>query len=246
MDNSWRRCLKPALTICVLCLVSMVNTGCMATSMFCRLAVYPNAKKHEFNPRLSSLSSFSLAGEYLGTEEHQGVLMHHYQFPGLLKGDSRIVHFFLSANGYEKAFANEGERIASAEARSAWMIVNAREDSPESFEPFVNKILEQGAPAEKLSILCPCIYVGSGEFYVWDAFDHDSTRSREWSGTLSVSWRVRSKAMCAIRPVYALPVALLCLPVDAVMWVYTPFEMCFRRLEALTYVNLCEALKGDD
>ena len=120
-----------------------MSTGCFAVNVFGRLATAPNAKKHEYSSRVKAFECFSLQGDYLGTEEHEGILMHHYQFPGLLKGDERTVHIFLAASMYDKALAFEGDRISSLESKPAWLIVNARADIPESYEPITKNLQTQ-------------------------------------------------------------------------------------------------------
>ena len=69
---------------------------------------------------------------------------------------------------------------------------------------------------------------------------------KTWEGPIDVDWKVRSKAKAFVRPLYALPAALVCLPVDVVLMVVTVVEMPFYRIEAWTYPNVIEAVMNDD
>ena len=245
MMQRWKNHIRLVALICGLISCSLMSTGCFAVNVFGCLAIAPNAKKLEYSSKVKAFECFSLQGDYLGTEEHGGVLMHHYQFPGLLNGDERIVHILLAASTYDKALAFEEDRFFSLEGKPAWLIVNARADIPESYEPIAKNIQAQCTSGEKVPIICARIYASSGYFNAWNALEDNTTGGKEWKENMSVSWKVRSKLLCAVRPIYAVPAALLCLPVDVVMWIYTPIEMCFRRLGSLTYVNMCEALKEE-
>ena len=190
-----------------------------------------------------------IQGEYLGEQEDNGFLMNHYQFAGLLEGSDRTVHIYLSATGYDKAFGLEGDRTVSNESKPAWLIINTHPNSPKEFLPLVNDIQRRLSPMETGLILGGFVTT-YGELCVFNVQDSlimaaGSIPTPKWDVPVSVDWRVRNEAMRWLRPVYAIPAAILSLPVDAVMWVYTPFEMCFVRLEDLSYFNMCGALWDD-
>ena len=255
MKQMWNNRIRLALLFSeMLCVLSMTS-GCLATSVFNRLAIAPNQKKVEFGNRGPAGARWMtkpvvLQGEYLGKEESNGVLMNHYQFAGLLEGRERIVHIILSATGYDKALCYEGDRTVSSESKPAWLIINTHPNYPKDNVPLVKEIQRRISPMETGPILGG--YVTTyGElciFNVQDSLNMESEgrfQTPAWDVPVSVNWRVRSKVMRWVRPIYAIPAAILCLPVDVVMWVYTPIEMCFTRIEGLTYVNMCEALKDD-
>ncbi len=253
MGQMWKKCIRLALLFSVLLCVLSMTSGCLATSVFHHLAIAPNHKKHEFSNRGPAEARWmttpvALQGDFLGTEENDGILMNHYQFAGLLEGKDRTVHVFLSATGHDKAFAYEGDRVVSNESKPAWLIINTHPNSPKDSAPLVKDIERRMSPMASGPILGGFVTT-YGElciFNVLDSLNMDTNgRTPDWDVPVSVEWRVRSKAMSWIRPVYAIPAAILCLPVDVVMWVYTPFEMCFTRLEGLTYVNMCESLMDD-
>ena len=251
----WKNRIRQALLFSgMLCVLSMTS-GCLATSVFNRLAIAPNQKKVEFGNHGPEGARWRakpvvLQGEYLGKEENNGVLMNHYQFAGLLDGSDRIVHIFLATTGYDKALGYEGDRTVSNESKTAWLIINTHPNYPKEFTSLVNDLQRRTSPKETGPILggYETTYGELCVFKVQDSLNMESegrTQTPAWDVPVSVDWRVRSKAMRWIRLVYAIPAAILCLPVDAVMWVYTPLEMCFTRIEDLTYVNMCEALRDD-
>lgn len=253
MRQMWENHLRLAFRFfCILC-ASLITSGCLSTNMFYHLAIAPNRKKLEFGNRDSEWAKWwtqpvVLRGEYVGKEDTNGVLMNHYQFAGLLNGSFRNVHIYLSVTGHDRAFAYEGDKIVSNEGKPAWLIINTHPNYPDDFASIVKDIQKQISPSEAVSILGGFVTT-YGElciFNVQDSLNMDSNgRTPVWDVPVSVDWGVRSKAMAWIRPVYAVPAAILCLPVDVVMWVYTPLEMCFTNLDGLTYVNMCEALKDD-
>ena len=255
MKQMWKNRIRQALLFSgMLCVLSMTS-GCLATSVFNRLAIAPNQKKVEFGNRGPAGARWMtkpivLQGEYLGTKENNGVLMNHYQFAGLLEGSDRNIHIFLSATGHDKAFGFEGDKNVLNESKPAWLIINTHPNSPKEFSSLVNDIQGRMSPMETGPILGGFVttYGELCVFNVQDSLNMESegrTQTPAWDVPVSVDWQVRSKAMRWIRPVYAIPAAILCLPVDVVMWVYTPLEMCFTRIEGLTYVNMCEALRDD-
>ena len=255
MKQMWKKRIRLVLLFGgMLCVLSMTS-GCLATSVFNRLAIAPNQKKVEFGNRGPAGARWMakpvvLQGEYLGAQEDNGVMMNHYQFAGLLEGSDRIVHIFLSATGYDKAHGYEGDRTVSNESKTAWLIINTHPNYPKDIVP-IGKEIQRWIPSKETGSILGGYVTTYGElciFNVQDSLNMESegrTQTPAWDVPVSVDWRVRSKTMRWIRPVYAIPAAILCLPIDVVMWVYTPIEMCFTRIEGLTYVNMCEALKDD-
>ena len=112
MKQMWNNRIRLALLFSgMLCVLSMTS-GCLATSVFNRLAIAPNQKKVEFGNRGPAGARWMtkpvvLQGEYLGKEESNGVLMNHYQFAGLLEGRTESSIFPFRPQGTTRRLATK-------------------------------------------------------------------------------------------------------------------------------------------
>ena len=223
----------------------------LCVNVYCRLAISPNAQRKEYSAEMKGWEKYPtpLLGDYLGIEEHDGYMMKHYQFAGILEGKDRTIHILLSDTDCKKSFGYEGTKIFSEEAKPAWLIMNTHPNYPDDFLAEVKEIQKSSTHTSSTPMLGGFVTTYA-ELCIFDI--HDSIQAGGdgtapyWFLPINLDWQVRSKPMRWIRHVYALPLAILCLPVDVAMWVYTPIEMCFTRIEGLTYVNMIEGLKEDD
>ncbi len=163
-------------------------------------------------------------GSYLGTELRQGRKMHHYCFAGILKGDGRKLHVCIDANGYGQVVAFEDDACDLPEVAPACLVFGVHPPHyypKERVDEEIQKLpVSEGHP----SVLCTR-WEGDDKITVFLPEDMSENRigDKTWEGPIDVDWKVRSKTMAFVRPIYALPVALLCLPVDIMSLVFLPF-----------------------
>ena len=211
------------LMLAVLCLC---NTGCLSGKVFHRLAIEPNDQGHEF---VKGQGTELYEGSYLGTEIRQGRRMHHYCFAGILKGDGRKLHVCIDADGYGQAVAFEDDACDLPEVAPAYLVfrVIPGYGYPKEIEGLVAKIQELSVPGDHPAVLCASDGPnGTIRVFLLQDMSEDGVVQyyKTWEGPFDVDWKVRSKTMAYIRPIYALPVALLCLPIDIIC---VPFILPF-------------------
>ncbi|MBO4620771.1 MAG: hypothetical protein J5654_11765 [Victivallales bacterium] len=234
--------------VALLLSVLLMTSGCLSVAVFHRLAIEPNKQRLEFQQdSWRKLATNLHAGSYLGTEVRQGRRMHHYCFEGILKGDGRKLHVCIDADGYGQAVAFEDDACNLPEVAPAYLVFSVHPNYPKDIASLADRIQELSVPGDHPTVLCAarwqkdiiCVFLP-------EDMSKDGIGGKTWKGPIDVDWKVRSKTMAFVRPLYALPVALLCLPVGAVLTVVTVFEMPFYRIEAWTYPNVIEAVMDDD
>ncbi|MBR4518432.1 MAG: hypothetical protein IKO65_05475 [Victivallales bacterium] len=235
-------------TVSLALAVLLGTSGCLSVAVFHRLAVAPNKQRLEFKQdSWRKLYTELLTGCFLGTEERQGRKMHHYCFAGVLKGDWRKLHVCIDADGYGQAVAFEDDACALPEVSPAYLVFSCHPNYPQEIDWLADKIQKLSVPGDHPTVLCASRW-GNDTICVFRPEDMSETGigDKTWEGPISVDWKVRSKAMAYVRPLYALPVALLCLPAGAVLTVATVAQMPFCRIEAWAYPNVIETVMGDD
>ncbi|MBO4620772.1 MAG: hypothetical protein J5654_11770 [Victivallales bacterium] len=216
-----------SLAIVFLLLMLLAGTsGCLSVQVFHRLAIEPNDQGHEF---VQGQGMELYEGSYLGTEVRQDRRMHHYCFEGILKGDGRKLHVCIDADGYGQAVAFEDDACDLPEVAPAYLVfrVISGYRYPKGTEGLAVKIQELSVPGDHPAVLCASD--GPNDtirvFLLQDMSENGVIQYyMTWEGPIDVDWKVRSKTMAYIRPIYALPVALLCLPVDIIC---VPFILPF-------------------
>ena len=188
----------------------LVTTGCLSAHIFHTLAIEPNDQKNEFG-REGELHE----GSYLGTEIRQGRKMHHYCFAGILKGEGRKLHVCIDADGYGRAVAFEDDTCDLPEMAPAYLFFGVSPNYPRGIALLAERIQELSVPGDHPAVLCADRYDTICVFLPGD-MSENGIGDKTWEGPMDVDWKVRSKAMSYVRPLYALPVALLCLPIDLI------------------------------
>lgn len=234
-----------------LLIVSTICNGCMAGAMFKHIVIDPDEPGPEFKDyQAEEYFTYprQLRGEYLGIKIINNKNFHHYQYDGILNGEGRTIHVYISADGYGEAFAYEDDKVILSDAMPAYLIFNLHASHPYNFAYMWESIPLSSGDKKYPQILCGITIEDHKKILIFKPEDFCKTgiENKIWEGKLSVDRKTRSKVMLWIRPLYGLPVAVLCIPVDLVMfWVYTPFELVLfsPRIEAMTYVGMVESLK---
>ncbi|MBQ4479611.1 MAG: hypothetical protein II943_03125 [Victivallales bacterium] len=241
-----RMCREIPRRVVVVLLLSflLMTSGCLSVAVFHRLAVAPNQQRLE---SWRKLDTNLLAGSYLGTETRQGRKMHRYCFAGILKGDGRKLHVCIDADGYGQAVAFEDDACDLPEVAPAYLVFDCHPNYPKEIARLADRIQELSVPGDHPAVLCAARWQNDKIcVFLPEDMSENGIGDKTWEGPIDVDWKVRSKAKAFVRPLYALPAALVCLPVDVVLMVVTVVEMPFYRIEAWTYPNVIEAVMNDD
>lgn len=208
----------------MLAMLCLGTTGCLSVKVFHQLAIDPNDQFYEFGQ-----SEELYEGSYLGTEIRQGRRMHHYCFggqqrPGVLEGTGRWLHMYIDADGYGQALAFENDACGLPEVAPACLVFGVHPPHYYPKERVDEEIQKLPVSGDHPAVLCTR-WEGDDKITVFlpEDMSENGVGDKTWEGPIDVDWKVRSKTMAFIRPIYALPVALLCLPIDIMSLAFLPY-----------------------
>lgn len=234
--------------------LSIASSGCFSSAVYYRLAVKPDMGKQEVVPFAGNKNvtvirtvrkvpvgqgetwavpetSRYLAGRsgWVGAGEKRCQVL---AYDGLLAG-GRTAYFILSSNDWSHCLMTARQPVGAElpETSMLWLGVIERKDLPKEALAVMGTVqtvfgyddtswrdsysLSQRDPSR-------CLVTDLST-----NLSKDENISR-YSCRYSLSRQKRSAVMPWVRPLYAVPAAVLCLPVDAALWVWTPIEMIIR------------------
>ncbi|MDY6990755.1 MAG: hypothetical protein SWQ30_22160 [Thermodesulfobacteriota bacterium] len=229
---------------------SVLFGGCLSIAVFKRLVLVPDKVNHEFKYD-ARLQKKVIEGAYLGKASINGTDYYHLQFDDVLKGENRIIHLYvelpdpdINSKQHLTGFAREEGKEISSDARLALMFYHYHPSY--DTEAVLSTVSKQGFSESDLReypyYLSGWIWDYCGTFICYGPYDW--THVDSWNCEIDVKRRERSKVMPFIRPLYAIPLAVLCLPVDVAGGGFSLLQMLIspRRPGALWYPNLVEEL----
>ena len=238
-----------AILIALFLAASFLSGG-MSIAVFKRLVVVPDKVNREFKYD-AKLQKKIIEGAYLGKASINGKAYYHLQFGDVLKDENRIIHFYLELPGpatsskqYLTGLACEKSLEMSRDTRPGLMFYHYHPGYDKN--AVLSTVSKQSFSKSDLKEY-PCYISGwvrdyEGTFICYPPYDWANVDS--WNCKIDVQRFERSKVMPFMRPLYAIPLAVLCLPIDIAGGGFTLLEMLIspRRPEALSYPNFVEEL----
>jgi hypothetical protein len=231
--------------------IALLSNGCISAAVYQRLAVKPDKVTQEFKYAGGNYQKI-IDGDYLGKISISGKEYYHLQFSNVLKGDERCIHIYLECRNSEitsgndlNGFLVEEKIIESSLAKKSLMfyhyIPNDKNDKKGILYAVSKKSFNENEMEEYPTYVSGWAN-SQGNFICYPPYEWGNIDP--WYCTVDISRVERSNIMPFIRPLYAVPAAIIFIPVDIIFTLYSIGETIISPRHTPTHVDIAERISG--
>ena len=234
--------MKTIQSLSLLIFSVLFSTGCVAKGVYRQLVQKPDAPYREINSTGSVLDEKkAFRGLYIGITNSNGRTYHIYHFKDFFVGTNRQIEICLSTSDDTGNARDISGQTPTKTGQPSTLFLNYHP----GYDREAAILYLRGSEATNRCLMG----------FIWEKESQlclnpviDDGVKQEWYCDIIFRRVIRSRTMAFIRPIYGIPISILCLPVDVVGIIWTGvYGLCNSRaaIECGWYPNLAEQLNYD-